>query len=236
MSISFAVRLIVFARVPRLGAVKTRLAAGIGEEAALAAYRVLMAHALSTGASCTGFNERILQISGEDKAGECRELAARWGYRVCAQEGIDLGERMARAIGVEDEPLDASVDTACARIAGTSIGTSCRRSGAAIVIGSDCPVLSAADLDAGVDALRRHDVVFAPAEDGGYALVGCARPGLPIFQGIAWGGPSVLEQSRRRARQAGLSVKLLRRVWDVDTADDWERWQRHQALSRDSLS
>jgi formyl-CoA transferase len=66
-------------------------------------------------------------------------------------------------------------------------------------------------------------------KDGGYALIACARPRLPVFEGVAWGTDCVLEQSLSLARRAGLSVSMLRTVWDVDTEADWHRWQHDQA-------
>ena len=205
MSTVSSVRLIVFARVPKLGGVKTRLAAAIGAEAALAAHRLLLERTLVTASRAQGFCDRVLQIAGDDAQGECAELATAWGLRLMSQQGRDLGERMARAI---DEAAGQGA--------------------AAIVIGSDCGVLSAADLDAARHALARSDVVLAPAEDGGYALVGCSRPGLPIFDGVEWGTPGVLQQTLERVRRAGLSLARIRTVWDIDTAEDWNRWLLHQ--------
>jgi rSAM/selenodomain-associated transferase 1 len=196
-----AVRLIVFARVPKLGGVKTRLAATVGPEAALAAHRLLLARTLETGSRAQSFSDRVLYIAGEDEQGECASLAGARGYRLMPQRGRDLGERMADAI-----------DTAG------------REGFSAIVIGSDCAVLSGGDLEEACLALASHDVVLAPAEDGGYALVGCTRPGMPIFGGVDWGTSRVLTQTLERARQARLSVARIRTLWDIDTAEDWHRW------------
>ena len=105
-----------------------------------------------------------------------------------------------------------------------AIETAARQGTSAILIGSDCGVLSVADLDAARHELARNDVVLAPAEDGGYALVACSKPGLPIFEGVDWGTSRVLMQTMERAQRAGLSVARIRTVWDIDTADDWNRW------------
>jgi rSAM/selenodomain-associated transferase 1 len=196
-----AVRLIVFARVPKLGGVKTRLAATVGPKAALAAHRLLLGRTLGTGARAGGFSDRVLHIAGDDDQGECAALARAWGYRLLPQSGRDLGERMANAI-------DAAAGEGAS----------------AIVIGSDCAVLSVNDLDEARQALASHDVVLVPAEDGGYALVGCARPWMPIFEGVEWGTSRVLTQTLDRARDAGLSVARLRTLWDIDTEEDWNRW------------
>ena len=111
------------------------------------------------------------------------------------QRGRDLGERMHRAFA--------------------------RAHGPAILIGTDCPELTAADLRSAARFLRAgYDAVLAPAEDGGYALVALRRA-IDIFDGIAWGGPRVYADTVRRL--AGYRWRALRRVWDVDRPEDLER-------------
>lgn len=116
------------------------------------------------------------------------------------QKGRDLGERMHRAI---ERGL--------------------RRHRAVILIGTDCPVLNARDLSRAARLLCSRDVVLAPAEDGGYALVGMSRPCAAIFEGIEWGSGSVLRETIVRMDRAGLRWGLLRTVWDVDRPEDLER-------------
>jgi hypothetical protein len=95
-----------------------------------------------------------------------------------------------------------------------------------VLIGSDCPVLRADDVGAAFDALATHEAVFAPAEDGGYALVGVARPLPTAFHEIAWGTDRVMVTTRRRLDDAGARIAELRRVWDVDIEADLRRWER----------
>jgi glycosyltransferase A (GT-A) superfamily protein (DUF2064 family) len=94
-----------------------------------------------------------------------------------------------------------------------------------VLIGSDCPVLRPADLVEAFEALGSADLVLSPAEDGGYAMIGVARIGLPVFSQVDWGSDRVLRQTLAQAASAGLRVRQLRTVWDVDTVDDWKRWQ-----------
>lgn len=118
------------------------------------------------------------------------------GFRL--QRGEDLGERMYYALSKAKKP--------------------------AIVIGTDCPMLTPADLRRAARWLRGGaDVVLAPAEDGGYALIGARRISLSIFQGIAWGGEDVYEETAKRLNRAGYRWRALRRVWDVDRPEDLER-------------
>jgi rSAM/selenodomain-associated transferase 1 len=195
-------RLIVFARAPVLGRVKTRLAASIGAERALAVHQRLFATTVAIAESAVA--DRLeLRLHADDPAvlaATAAPLAAR-GWRVAPQRGRDLGDRMhealAGALADGDRP---------------------------VLIGSDCPSLRADDLRAAFDALRDHEAVFAPAEDGGYALVGIARPLPSLFEAMPWGTPEVMAVTRARTTAQGLRIALLRTVWDVDVEADLNRW------------
>jgi uncharacterized protein len=111
------------------------------------------------------------------------------------QRGRDLGERMHRALS---------------------------RNPGAILIGADCPGLTAADLRQAARLLRGgYEVVLAPAEDGGYALLGARRVSPEMFQRIAWGSSSVYRETVKRLK--GKRWRALRTVWDVDRPEDLPR-------------
>lgn len=111
------------------------------------------------------------------------------------QRGRDLGERMHRAL--------------------------CGRRNA-ILIGTDCPMLAPADLRRALRWLRAgYDAVLAPAEDGGYALIGLKRSSPELFTAIEWGSERVYRETAKRL--AGLRWRALRTVWDVDRPADLER-------------
>ncbi|MDA1116706.1 MAG: DUF2064 domain-containing protein, partial [Proteobacteria bacterium] len=74
------------------------------------------------------------------------------------------------------------------------------------------------------------DAVFAPAEDGGYALVALRRVSPRLFAGIEWGGPRVMAQTRERLLALGWRWRELRTVWDVDRPEDYRRLQRASLL------
>jgi len=112
------------------------------------------------------------------------------------QRGRDLGERMYHALSKARRP--------------------------AIVIGTDCPVLTPADLRRAARWLRGGcEAVLAPAEDGGYALIGLRRAKRDLFEGIDWGGAQVYADTVRKL--AGYRWRALRRVWDVDRPEDLPR-------------
>ena len=196
---------IVFARSPRLGQVKSRLAATLGAAAALQAYRELLDHALAAAAGCADV-DRWLCLTGDDSDGQAAALAARYGLRVVAQSDGDLGQRMAQALR--------------AGLAGHS---------RVVLIGCDCPPIDARVLRSALRALESHDLVFGPTEDGGYALVGTRAPCDPVFASVAWGTAAVMTQTRERFRQEGLTAFELPVLWDVDEAADWARFQAWQA-------
>lgn len=111
------------------------------------------------------------------------------------QRGRDLGERMHHALS---------------------------RNPGAILIGADCPELTAADLRQAARLLRGgYEVVLAPAEDGGYALIGARHVAPEMFRGIAWGTSSVYRETVKRLK--GKRWRALRPVWDVDRPEDLPR-------------
>jgi len=199
-------RLIVFARLPVEGQVKTRLAATLGTQTALWAYRRLLGATLELAERSALEHREWRYAPAEptpvDAAGRLpAEWAAR-GWRVGPQHGADLGERMQEAL-------------AAALAAGDT----------PVLIGCDCPVLTPTDLAEAFAALANHDAVFAPAEDGGYALVGVSRPLPAIFSSMPWGTAGVMAETRARLRRSGSRFHELRTVWDVDVQADWERWR-----------
>ena len=192
-------RLCIFARAPELGRVKTRLADGIGAAPALAAHEEQVEGCLSRLASLAALRS-TLWIAGSLPLAQ--PWATRWHLATAAQTGVDLGMRMANAIAISLRDADQ-----------------------ALVVGTDCPLLDADYVDAAIVALDAHDVVVGPAEDGGYVLIGMRRLHPELFADIAWGSSHVCPQTLARAGQLGLRVAQLPVLWDVDTLEDWQRYQ-----------
>lgn len=192
--------ILVFAKAPVAGAVKTRLLPRLGADGAALLHRRLLQQALATAAAAAP-SALQLWCAPDDSDPFLRAAAARHGASLHAQQGKDLGERMAHAFA-----------------------QALRRQGRAIGIGCDCAVLDVQHLQDAAAALGAGaDAVFAPAEDGGYVLAGLARPVPEIFSGIAWGGPGVMADTRRRLRAAGLRWHELATLWDVDRPGDHQR-------------
>jgi rSAM/selenodomain-associated transferase 2/rSAM/selenodomain-associated transferase 1 len=94
-----------------------------------------------------------------------------------------------------------------------------------LLVGTDCPVLAPGHLQQAAQALKQHDVVLIPAEDGGYVLIGMRVLVPQAFEGIAWSTPHVMAQTRDQLRRAGVSWLELPKLWDVDEPADWQRLQ-----------
>jgi rSAM/selenodomain-associated transferase 1 len=206
-----AVRIAVFAKAPVAGAVKTRLATLLGPEGAAGLHAGLVRHALSTAVQ-SRLGPVELWCAPDASHPFFERCAQEFGVALRSQEGADLGERMRRAF---DAALGARA--------------------ALIVIGSDCPALRDADLRAAAAALRHNDAVIAPAEDGGYVLVGLSRPAPVLFDGIDWGTSAVMGQTRARLAAAGIEWKELATLWDVDRPEDYARLQ-HEGMLDEVLS
>src|SRR5437879_2438726 len=191
-------KLFVFMRAPRPGTVKTRLAKAIGMEAACAAYRRLVETLLK---QLRNIRAVELCFSPDDAAAEIRSLLEEdWNSR--PQGGGDLGQRLQSAFE-------------------RAFATGVKR---AVIIGSDCPAITAEDIHEAWRSLRTHDVVLGPATDGGYWLIGLKRPQPQLFRDIPWSTERVFIETTKRIRQAGLSVQLLRELQDVDTEAEWRRF------------
>jgi uncharacterized protein len=190
--------LLVFLKAPRVGSVKTRLAAAIGDVAAAAAYRAMVEHQLRSVPS--GWQVRVMYTPA-DAATEMRSWLGN-EVELLPQSDGDLGARLRsgflRAIVPDGRPV--------------------------IAIGGDCPALDTGCLNAAAAALSATDVVIGPARDGGYYLIGSRQRHDSLFHEIQWSSPHVLSQTLERARSAGLSVRLLEEKEDVDDAPAWQRW------------
>lgn len=196
--------LAILAKAPIPGQVKTRLMPALGAEGACRLHERLLRHAVATALAATS-PQRITLWTALDHAHPLfRELADRHGIRLRAQPEGDLGERMYQALQAMDAP--------------------------GVLIGSDCPALTAALLKRCQAALTDADAVFLPVEDGGYALVGVRRADRRLFAAIDWGTNRVMAQTRDRADELGWRLACPARLWDVDRPEDLERLAEHSNL------
>jgi uncharacterized protein len=185
-------QVVVMAKYPSPGSVKTRLAAQIGASTACRLYAAFVGD-LAERLAGAG-----LPVTWAVWPPDAPFAALVSGQRCIAQVGRDLGERMEAAMQACRDATPLPV----------------------ITVGADAPHLDPARLTEAAEALTGDaDVVLGPATDGGYYLIGLRAPCPALFRDIAWGSSGVLDATLARARAAGLRVLLLAPTFDVDDAD-----------------
>jgi rSAM/selenodomain-associated transferase 2/rSAM/selenodomain-associated transferase 1 len=201
-------RLIVFTRYPEPGRTKTRLIPAIGADGAADLQR-RMTERLLCG---LGQPPRSIPFHIEIRFdGGNKTLMKQWlgsNYIYTTQGSGKLGHRMEAAI--KD---------------GFSSGAE-----AVVIVGTDIPGITADTIRGAFDALKRNDVVFGPAVDGGYYLIGFQKKSvdqaLPyILDDVPWGTRRVMEISKKRAKNLGLSVAMMPTLADVDRPEDLAVWE-----------
>ncbi len=200
------------AKAPQAGYAKTRLIPALGAAAAARLHRELTLRTLRTALDA-GVGPLTLWCAPDTGHRFFRALHRRCGLDLRRQPEVDLGRRMAHAFAEAGGPL--------------------------LLIGTDCPGLSAEHLRVAARALRSgEDAVFITTEDGGYFLVGLRRARPELFEGIEWSTPSVMQQTRDRMTAPGLRWREVARLWDVDRAEDVIRWEalRRAERNRDAFS
>lgn len=189
-------QLVLFVREPALGRGKRRLATEIGDLAAVRFERSMIALLLRRLA------DRRWRLQVAVTPDHASRRARRWrrGLKVCAQGDGDLGRRMHRML----------------------VGAGC---GPVVLVGSDIPALTARHIAAAFRLLGDHDLVFGPAADGGFWLVGVRqrwRPPLSLFERVRWSSPHALTDTL-----AGLprrtAVGFVETLADVDDGDAYRR-------------
>lgn len=192
-------QVVVFAKAPRAGLVKTRLSPPLSLDECAWLYERMLADVLDTTqrfALARGL-DAILAFHPPEAVGELLVRAPR-GYRLHAQRGSGLGERMANAFA---EGAAAGAEWVLVR-------------------GSDSPGLGERHLEAAVDALEAgHEVVFTPDQGGGYAMIGLRAPCPALFE-VAMSTDDMLAQTRRIADRLGLRSSVTEPTFDIDTEAD----------------
>jgi rSAM/selenodomain-associated transferase 1 len=198
-------RILIFAKAPEPGRVKTRLIPALGPEGAAALHGELLSGVIARLAAA-----RVAPIelwcSPDPNAAPFPRLAAEHRLACYRQHGPDLGERMAHA-------------------AADALG----RGGPVVLIGTDCPPLDGDYLARALAAMADRDAVLGPAEDGGYVLLGLWRAAPELFADMPWGSDRVAALTRQRMAALGWRWAELPMLWDLDRPEDLARYR---ALSR----
>lgn len=201
-------RLLIFAKAPVPGRVKTRLAGQLGARGAAALYKTLLRRTLVL-THAARLCPVELWCAPDTRHGFFAACRRDYAVRLRRQCGGNLGQRMSHALNR------------------TLAANEC-----AALIGGDCASLGTTELHAAFEQLTAgREVVLGPATDGGYVLVGLRRPCPTMFRGIAWGTPTVLAATRRRLQRAEVNWTELPVGWDVDTPTDLRRLRRSEKPS-----
>lgn len=193
-------RLLVFAKAPRPGRVKTRLQPVLGAHGAARLHERLLR---DTVIRFHGAGLCTVELWCTPDAGHpvLQRLGDELGVALRVQHGGDLGERMYHALA-----------------AALQVSTY------AVVVGCDSPSLTAAHLCEALDRLRQGmDAVIGPARDGGYVLLGVRHCDRALFHGIPWGTDVVVGRTRAALRRLGWRWHELPMQWDVDRPEDLSR-------------
>ncbi len=193
--------IIEFAKYPKPGYVKTRLAAKLGYEAACRIYNSM--------AQKTHYELLTLQENGIARVivygdGAERKAISRWlkdSYDIWLQPQGELGQRLQYAFLKAFEKGFQTV----------------------LAVGTDCPGLTSEKIQEAIGRLAHADVVIIPSEDGGYVLIGARSLQTRLFEDIPWSSGRVLEQTVMRAREHNLSIAQLEPEIDVDTLEDLKK-------------
>ncbi|MEZ4798008.1 MAG: TIGR04282 family arsenosugar biosynthesis glycosyltransferase [Flavobacteriaceae bacterium] len=192
--------LIIFVKNIKLGRVKTRLANTIGKENALKVYKALV----EVTEKATSNIKTDKRIYFSDAI-----IHEKWtnDYKA-VQKGEDLGQRMSNAFkdGFDDGYTEI------------------------VLIGSDLPSISAKIIQDGFKSLKNKEVVFGPAEDGGYYLVGMSKFHHFIFENKAWSSSNLLEETLSELKQKKIEVSLIETLNDIDTFEDLQAYPKFLKL------
>jgi rSAM/selenodomain-associated transferase 1 len=192
-------RLLIFAKAPIEGYVKTRLVPPLSNAEAAALQRMLIEHTLQTARTLSAWNVE-LWCAPDTSHPFLQQCAQRFGVRLRAQRGDDLGQRMQNALD-------------------SALGDGARWP---LLIGTDCAAMQSEYLqDAAAMLEAGNQVVLGPAEDGGYVLIGVRAIDAQLFSNIPWGTSRVLPITQQRL--SNVRWHSMPTLWDVDRPEDLQR-------------
>ena len=193
-------RILIFAKAPVAGLAKTRLIPALSEAGAADLAEKLI-HQIVKNISESMLCPVSLYCTPDTNHPVFKKMQQQYAVELHLQTGADLGIRMANALT-----------------------ESCKNAKSVIIIGTDCPVMNKEYLTEAFAILRDdNEIVFGPAEDGGYVLVGMNNMHDKVFQGIDWGTEKVMQQTRMVMQENNYLWTELATLWDVDRPEDLQR-------------
>jgi len=187
--------LIVFAKEPTRGRVKTRLTPYLSERRCLQLYKELLQDTVNVARKIQCSRKIVAYDALDSKTPFLKTIAS--DFELYRQRGKDLGAKMSDAF------------------------TAFIKNGAKVVIiGSDLPRLPPRYINRAFRELSKNDVVLGPAYDGGYYLIGLKQPCAKMFEGIHWSSGSVFDDTLKKARRFKKKAAILDFWYDIDTPED----------------
>jgi rSAM/selenodomain-associated transferase 1 len=187
----------VLAKAPIAGFAKTRLIPALGADDAALLQERLTERAIATACDAA-VGPVTVWATPDERHPTFQALGARFGVALVRQGDGDLGARMLAAVATAAGPC--------------------------LVIGTDCPALTIDHIRTTANILcAGADAVVIPADDGGYVLIGMRQAQPALFSDMRWSTCDVMDETRRRLRQVGLTWQEPVTLWDVDVASDLER-------------
>lgn len=178
---------------------------------------------------------RLIPLLGKDKACEFyKSLVTNYFDKICTLQDIDISIHISPDIN--NEFLQKQINKhrfLCARQQGSNLGDrmyfsihqSLQTYSQVVLTGTDCPSINNDYIERAFNALSQHDIVFGPAEDGGYVLIGASKIHTEIFTNIDWSTNKVFQQSLAQADKIDYSVEQLNTLRDIDTSEDYIWYQ-----------
>jgi uncharacterized protein len=201
--------IILFARDPVVGQVKTRLQPFLSEALIFELYTHFLQDSIQK-IGCVKSADRFIGVYPSDVSGFFSRLNDEFALEIFFQAGNSLGEKMANAF--QDRFVEGYEQV--------------------VIIGSDSPSLPVAIIEQALNSEK--ELTLGPSTDGGYYLIGMSGKLVNVFEGVDWGSDKVLAQTLERVKKSGCSLELLPPWYDVDRPEDLKFLQTHLQLIEQS--
>lgn len=193
--------LVIMARSPDAGLIKTRLSAVLDPMQRIALYEELLQGTIHRLRAIEG-TDTMIAVAPEGSSKFIKSYFDRFALPLITQQGEDLGTRMHSCV---KEAHDRGYEQV-------------------VLVGTDIPELSPLEIMTATDMLKKADIILGPSEDGGFYLAAMRKAHAGLFDGIRWSAPDTLKQTVSRAEALGLSTAFAPVLWDIDTPGDYERY------------
>lgn len=193
--------IIIMAKVPEAGKVKTRLQSFLNAEKCAEFAECLLRDVIEKNRNAS--DQLIIAFSPKGKS-EYFQKFSQYNFILTPQKGADLGEKMFNAF---DFAFGQNIDST-------------------VMIGTDSPTFPRKFIEKAFEFLENSDAVLGESEDGGYYLIGLKRLKKEIFENVEWSSPETFQQTVQNVEKCGLKLSFVPKWFDVDLPEDFERLRK----------